>query len=64
MAKQIVNRVANSIIKTIDLEELYPKGTRIAFDIAPWLHKGIILKEKDFREIVSTHPWEQYTDHQ
>jgi hypothetical protein len=62
MAKQIVNRVANSIIKTIDLEELYPKGTRIAFDIAPWLHKGIILKEKDFRVTVSNHLWEQYTD--
>ena len=34
MAKQIVNRVANSVLKTIDLEELYPKGTRVAFDIS------------------------------
>ena len=60
MAKQIVNRVANSVLKTIDLEELYPKGTRVAFDIAPWLQEGIILREKDFRESVSGHPWEQY----
>ena len=60
MAKQIVNRVANSVLKTIDLEELYPLGTRVAFDIAPWLQEGIILREKDFRESVSVHPWEQY----
>jgi len=60
MAKQIVNRVANSVLKTIDLEELYPLGTRVAFDIAPWLQEGIILREKDFREAVSGHPWEQY----
>jgi hypothetical protein len=60
MAKQIVNRVANSVLKTIDLEELYPKGTRVAFDVSPWLQEGIILREKDFREAVSKHQWEQY----
>jgi|TARA_B100000795_G_scaffold256421_1_gene228828 hypothetical protein len=60
MSNQIVNRVANSILKTIDLEELYPQGTRVAFDIAPWLQEGIILREKNFREAVSNHPWEQY----
>jgi hypothetical protein len=60
MSNQIVNRVANSILKTIDLEELYPEGARVAFDIAPWLHEGIILREKNFREAVSSHPWEQY----
>jgi hypothetical protein len=60
MAKEIVNRVANSVLKTIDLEQLYPKGARVTFDIAPWLQEGIVLREKDFREAVSRHPWEQY----
>ena len=36
MEKEIVNRVANSVLKTIDLEQLYPKGARVTFDIAPW----------------------------
>lgn len=62
MAKQIVNRVTNSILKTIDLEVLYPKGNRTAFDISPWLENGIVLREKDFRKAVSTHPWERYTN--
>ena len=38
------------------------KGPELLLILPPWLHKGITLKEKDFREIVSTHSWEQYTD--
>ena len=63
MAKQIVNRVANSTLQTIDLEVLYPKGNRSTVDISPWLKNGIVLREKDFREAVSKHPWERYTNH-
>jgi len=62
MAEEIINRVANSKLVTIDLEELYPKGDRIVFDISQWLFEGIILKEKDFRESVNNHKWEQYKD--
>lgn len=57
---EIINRVANSKLKTIDLEDFYPSGNRVVFDIASWLYEGLILKEKDFREQVANHNWEQY----
>jgi hypothetical protein len=59
---KIINRVANSKLVTIDLEDFYPKGERISFDIKQWLYEGIVLKEKDFRESVKNHDWSQYKD--
>ena len=47
MSKEIINRVSNSSLINIDLEELYPAGRRISLDIKDWLYEGIILKEKD-----------------
>lgn len=60
MAEEIINRIANSKLKTFDLEELYPKGERVLFDIKDWLFQELILKEKDFRDSVTNHNWEQY----
>lgn len=59
---EIINRVANSKLQTFDLEELYPKGERVSFDISEWLYEGIVLREKDFREKADSHDWSQYTD--
>jgi hypothetical protein len=60
MQEEITNRVANSKLKTFDLEEIYPEGKRILFDVKNWLFEDIILKEKDFREFVKNHDWSQY----
>lgn len=57
---EIVNRVANSSLITIDLEELFPDALRMTFDMAPMLYKGLVLKELDFREAVKTYPWENF----
>ena len=62
MADEIINRVANSKLVTIDLEAWYPEGERILFDIAPWLLEGLVLRETDFRDFVDAHQWEQYKD--
>ena len=62
MADEIVNRVANSQLKTIDLEDFYPKGTRRVIDIKNWLFHEQILKETDFREHLKNHDWPQYKD--
>lgn len=62
MAEEIINRVANSKLVIVDLEDYYPKGKRVLFDIKNWLFEGIVLREKDFREHVKTHDWEQYQD--
>ena len=62
MAEEIINRVANSSLITIDLEDYYPEGNRILFDIKDWLYEELVLREKDFREFVKTHDWNQYQD--
>jgi hypothetical protein len=61
MDGEIVNRVANSKLVTLDLEEYFPNGERVLLDIHEWLHGGLVLKEKDFRETVKNHNWEQYS---
>ena len=60
--KEIKNRVAQSKLITIDLEDYYPLGNRIVFDIKNWLFEELILKENDFREFVKKHNWSQYKD--
>lgn len=60
MAEEIINRVANSKLIVVDLEDYYPPGKRIVFDIKDWLFEGFVLREKDFRQQVSLHDWTQY----
>ena len=62
MENEIVNRVANSKLITIDLEDLYIDGIRSVFDIKDWLHQGLILKEKEFRAYVKDFDWSKYQD--
>ncbi len=63
MAKEIVNRVANNQnLITFDLEDYYPDGHRIIFDIKDWLFEGLLLREKDFRKHVTDHDWSKYQD--
>jgi hypothetical protein len=60
---EIINKVANSSLQVFDLEDYYIPGIRTQIDLAPWLYEGFILKEKDFRETLKNHNWEQYQDH-
>lgn len=62
MAEEIINRVANSKLKVIDLEDYYPNGQRILFDIKDWLLEGLVLREKEFRAHVAEHDWSQYNN--
>ncbi|MDQ3047144.1 MAG: DUF2480 family protein [Bacteroidota bacterium] len=59
---EIVNKVSQSGIVTIDLEDFYPTGERVLFDIKDQLFQGLILKEKDFREFIKTEDWNKYKD--
>lgn len=60
MSSEIINRVANSKLVTVDLEHFYPSGQRVLFDIKDWLLDGLVLREKDFREQARNHDWSQY----
>ncbi|KAA5820875.1 DUF2480 family protein [Algibacter amylolyticus] len=62
MEDEIINRVANSKLVTLDLEDYYPKGNRVLFDIKDWLFEGFVLREKDFRAQVKAFDWSQYKD--
>ncbi|MBO3100224.1 DUF2480 family protein [Gelidibacter pelagius] len=63
MENEIINRVANSKLVVVNLEDYYPKGQRTVFDIKNWLFQELVLREKDFRAHVSEHDWSQYQDH-
>lgn len=58
----IVNRVANSGILTINLEEYYPTHGMVTFDIKDYLYMELILKEKDFRTALKEYDWESLQD--
>jgi len=60
MSEEIINRVSKSKLKTFDLEEIYPEGKRVLFDVKDWLFQELILKETEFRESVKNHDWSQY----
>ncbi|WP_335966745.1 DUF2480 family protein [Galbibacter sp. PAP.153] len=60
MQEEIINRVAQSKLETFNLEDYYPEGERVLFDIKDWLLEGFLLKEKDFREKAKNHDWEQF----
>lgn len=62
MSEFIENKVANSGLITISLEEFHQKGDRVLFDIKPLLWQELALKEKDFRSFIKQHDWRQYQD--
>jgi len=60
MEPLFVNRVANSGLVTLNLEEFLHPGERVVYDIKDNLFHGLILREKDFREFIKTNDWTQY----
>jgi hypothetical protein len=62
MEKEIVNRVDQSGLTEINLEDFYPKGERVVIDVKENLFQGLILREKDFREFVKNENWSKYKD--
>lgn len=60
--KQIINKVAQSGIIEINLEDYFPEGERVLYDIKENLWQGLVLKEKDFREFVKNHDWSRYNN--
>ena len=62
MSDTIVNKVSESGLITLDLEEYYPKEDVVVFDLKDHLFMGLILKEKDFREALKNLDWEKWRD--
>ena len=60
MSDGIVNRVASSPLISLDLEQYYPEGERVVYDIKDNLYEETILREKDFRAFIKEYDWSQY----
>ena len=58
MEETIINKVAESGIMSLDLEEFYPKEDIAVFDLKDYLFMGLILKEKEFRTMLQAFDWE------
>jgi len=60
MGTEIINRVANSGLITIDLQDFRPKENILGFDIKDLLFNGLVLKEKEFRASLKNYDFEKY----
>ncbi|MFD2783905.1 DUF2480 family protein [Hymenobacter rubripertinctus] len=58
--EDFINRVAQSALVTLNLEEFIHPGERVEYDIKDNLFHGLMLREKDFRAFVKDHDWSQY----
>lgn len=58
----IVNKVANSPLKTLDLEDYIQSVEKKTIDLADFLFQRMILKEKDFRQSMKDLDIEAYKE--
>jgi len=57
---ELINKVAQSALVTLNLEELIHPGERVVYDIKDNLFMGLILREKDFRAFIKENDWSVY----
>jgi hypothetical protein len=62
MQEEIINKISQSALITLDLETFFPKENIRIFDLKPFLFMELILKEKDFRAALSDIDWSLYQD--
>lgn len=62
MEDQIVNRVSNSSLERLDLEDWYDLRPRKVFDLKPFLYQELVLKELDFRAALKALDWAQFKE--
>ena len=62
MNEQLVNKVAESGLVSLDPADFYPTESIKLFDLKDYLFMGLILKEKDFRTALQNTDWQQYKD--
>ena len=62
MSNEIINRVQQSGLLTLEMKTFYGHQKRKLIDIQPWLFNGLVLKEKIFREELKNQDWSQYAN--
>ncbi len=56
----LVNRVVQSGLITLNMENWFPEAVPVHFDLKNYLFKELILKEKEFRAALKAHDWSSY----
>lgn len=64
METTFINKVAESGIITLNLEDYFPADDVMIFDMKDYLFMGLILKEKDFRESLKNLDLHPFADKQ
>ena len=59
---EIINKVDQSGLITLNLEDYYDQNKRVFIDLKDHLYEGLILRERDFRSFVKSNDWSQYRD--
>jgi hypothetical protein len=62
MDNVMINKVSESGLITLNLEDYYPKNETMVFDLKEFLFMGLILKEKDYREALKNFDFSIYAD--
>ena len=57
---EIKNKIKESGLIQMDLSDFKPDCQIIGFDMSERLNKGLVLKEKVFRQWLKEHDWSQY----
>lgn len=60
--EELINKVANSSLITLNLEKDFPTDDIKVFDLKEYLFHGLILKEKDFRLALKELDWSVFQD--
>jgi hypothetical protein len=60
--EKLRNKVAESGIITLNLEDYFPEEQICSFDIKDFLFMEMLLKEKEYRAALENHDWSQYTN--
>jgi hypothetical protein len=58
--EEIVNKVKESGLISLDLADFKPSVQFVGIDLASCLWEGFVLKEKDFRTWIKDHDWNFY----
>jgi hypothetical protein len=62
MSEEIINKISQSSLHTLDLEQFFPTEPIRLFDLRNYLFMELILKEKDFRDALTATDWSVYRD--
>lgn len=62
MSEEIKNKIDESGLIQLDLQDFIAKGERVVIDLKDFLYEGVMLREKDFRDKIAATDWTQYQD--